>query len=63
MKNQDEIRDKLNEYIKNNGIKAKYISQKINAHDYEICRFRSGKMNLNEDSIKLLEKYLKDNIV
>lgn len=58
MYDQEIIRERLNQYISKNGIKAKYIAKQINVPDYMICRFRSNKINLNESSIESLDEYL-----
>ena len=55
---QDEVRIKLNEYIEQNGIKAKYISELLDIPDYVLSRFRSGKIELNESSLNRLIEYL-----
>ncbi len=56
---QEEVRTKLNDYIETNGIKAKYISERVDIPDYILSRFRSGKIELNGSSLNRLIEYLK----
>lgn len=58
---QDEVRMRLVKYIQTNGIKMLFISKETETGipDYMLCKFKYGKVDLNEESLMRLDEYLK----
>lgn len=54
----EEVRNRLNEYITNNGIKAKYIADMFSIDVTVFSRFRSGKRRLNMEQLEQLWEFL-----
>jgi len=55
---QTEIRKRLNEYIFEEGVRAKHIAKKINIHEPIISKFRQNKMDIRQEQLKLIEEFL-----
>jgi hypothetical protein len=55
---QEVLRAKLNTYIFESGIKAKFIAQRINVDESILCRFRKGLKDLYPENLKSLKQYL-----
>lgn len=57
---QQEVRERLNTYIESSGIIAKRICLICKIPEYTLSRFRRGKQDLYEDSLEVLDHYLKE---
>lgn len=59
---EENLKDAVNEHIKKDGIKAKFICEKINFSESVFCKWRKGLYNysINPTSRKLLIDYLTD---
>lgn len=53
-----ETMTKINELIKTQGIKAKYICQQLNIDAAYFSQWRKGKKYLGENSLESLDAYL-----
>lgn len=61
MSNQMEIlREKLEKYITESGIKQKFIASKINVDTSVLCRFLKGERSMHIQNLNELEKFLVD---
>ena len=56
------LKDAVNQHIKNDGVKAKFICEKINFSESVFCKWRKGLYNysIHPTSRKLLIDYLTD---
>jgi len=55
---QEEIRRRLNRYIIDEGVTAKYIAQQIGMDESKLSRFRSGKIELYPETLSLIGRFL-----
>lgn len=55
---QAKARELLEKYLKDKGIKARYISQKLNIDETIISHFRHKRKELQETELTKLIKYL-----
>jgi predicted XRE-type DNA-binding protein len=58
MNRQIEIRQKLNEYITSNGVKAKYIAELLDICPSLISRFRNSKVEMRIHKLEVVEEFL-----
>ena len=59
---QQTIRDKLNLFITQRGVKATWVCQQCGGLDTSlISRYRTGKRDLWEDTLNKLEEFLNNN--
>jgi len=58
MKQSEEIRKRLNQYILNNGVSAKFISCQVGLHESTLSRFRKDKVELYPETLDAIKKYL-----
>lgn len=55
---QELIRQKLNEFIADEGIRANFIAQKVNIHVSVFSRFRKNKLDLYPEQLDAIEIFL-----
>lgn len=58
MNKQQEIRQMLNTYIAETGVKAKFIADKLGVHESVISVFRKGKRDLYPETLNAIENFL-----
>lgn len=52
------VRQKLEKYINDNGVKNRHIAMQIGVSDTLVSYFLKGKQNLSLEKIDILQKYL-----
>lgn len=55
---QEEIRQRLNKYIQNEGITAKHICNQLGMSQPLLSKFRKNRINLYPEQITMIEIYL-----
>lgn len=55
------LREQLQEYVQEKGIKYKYIAKQINISESMLSHWRAGRKNLSESNLKQLEQIIKNN--
>lgn len=55
---QDELREKTNSYITENGVKSKFISNRLGIDVAFFCRWKKGLKLLNDEHYQALNDYL-----
>jgi hypothetical protein len=58
IKEQDGLRESLESYIKETGVKVRFLSKKVNICETIICHFRKGRMQLPDHQFNSLLNYL-----
>ncbi|CAK7015380.1 hypothetical protein [Tissierella sp.] len=49
------LREQLQEFVKVNGIKYKYIAEQINISESLLCHWRKGRKELSQDKLNQLK--------
>jgi len=57
---QTELRSRLNKYIGENGVAAKWVANHCNIPDYTLSKFRNSKIELYTESAERLDEFLVD---
>ena len=60
MDKNEELRKRLNGYIKESGVAAKHIAIRCNIPDYTLSKYRNNKIDLFEKSLQAIEDYLNE---
>lgn len=55
---EEQIRARLNNYITNNGITAKFIANQLDIHESTLSRFRKNRIELYSEQLDAIELYL-----
>ncbi|MBU5311046.1 helix-turn-helix transcriptional regulator [Tissierella carlieri] len=55
------LRELLQEYVQEKGIKYKYIAKEINVSESMLSHWRAGRKKLSESNLRLLEQIIKNN--
>lgn len=58
---EDRIRSKLLYVIKEYGVSARFLANKLNRDYYSLIKFKNGNSVYSLSSMELLEKYLDEN--
>lgn len=62
MEKQKEVRELLNKIIDEQGIKQKFIAEKVGLDTAVLSKYKVGKIELWESSLEILENWLKDKL-
>lgn len=57
---QESVRNRLNKYIEEKGVKLIFISRKLNIPDYLMAKFKTAKRELWQESLIKLDEFLKN---
>lgn len=60
--NEEELRKKFEEYIKNNGIKVRFVSNILNVSESLLSHWRKKRRNLSKINLIKLQKYMKESV-
>ena len=55
----DLVRDNLEVYVKEKGVKYKYIAEQIGISESMLCHWRKGRKELGEIKLQALNKYIR----
>lgn len=58
IKDQNGLRESLESYLKDSGVKVRFLSKKVNICETIICHFRKGRMQLPDKQYNSLLSYL-----
>ena len=61
MQMHDNVRNRLNQYILERGVKCNFIASKCNICTARLSRFINNKKNINDDMVRRLNEFLKLN--
>ena len=56
------LKQELEVFCKSNGIKYKYIAEKINTSESMLCHWRKGRKNLQSNQLKQLKNLIGANV-
>lgn len=54
------LKQELQEYVQEKGIKYKYIAEQIEVSESMLSHFRAGRKNLSSDKIRRLQQIIKN---
>ncbi|WP_019850647.1 helix-turn-helix transcriptional regulator [Desulfitobacterium sp. PCE1] len=60
MNKQEEIRERLERYIRDLGVSQKFICNQLNMHQPVLSSYKRGKIDLSLDQLSALERYLNE---
>jgi len=56
IENQNKLRCDVEQYLKNNGIKQRWLCEQMNIHETRFSHWKKGRENLSDDNyLKLLD--------
>jgi len=56
----ERLRENINQFITNEGIKARYICETLNIDESIFCRWRKGQKSLSSNTLNDLIKFLQN---
>ena len=53
------LKQELEQYVKSNGIKYRYIAQQINVNESVLCNWRKDRRNLTQQQLQELQNLIR----